>query len=167
MVQMTNSGQVEFKESDSLSEPTVAITGWNPLTCEYIIDVVFVPSTMTCPINLVSGKTFYFLLAGACFRAQLYSDGTVERDGKDKICSSATFNSQGVFSLFGSLNQNSNQAVFDVGPLGYSGKISFMDSTSVSELSAKVKKFDPSLKTFNVEVKLPSESCRATSAADE
>ena len=161
----TNSGLFEFKESESLSEPSIAVTSWNPLTREYTIEVVL-PSTVPCPINLVSGRTFYFLLAGACYRAQLYSDGTVERDGNDTVCSSATFNSQGIFSLFGSLNQSSNQAVFDVGTLGYSGLLSFKESTSVSELSAKLNAFNSAQQVFNVELTLPSESCRATSAAE-
>ena len=75
-----------------------------------------------CTINDVVGETYYLTVADACWKAQeLFQGGTLEADSTDPTCSSSTFTSGGVYSLFDSINKETNLVTFKDGPMGYSG----------------------------------------------
>jgi hypothetical protein len=125
---------------------------------------VTLPTTASCPIAGLYGKTFYFVVPGTgCFRVQIFNGGTLEFNPTDTICSQDTFISQATFSLFSSLNEGANNAIFIDGPNEFSGTFSFKDSTTATELSNRVTAFNAATKEYAVEITLPVEECRSPS----
>ena len=114
-----------------------------------------------CLVNELFGATYYFVVTGipACWRLQLTHGGTLEADFNDSTCSNNVFTSTGEYSLFDSVDQTSNVAVYKKGEKGYSGKFRFEESSNVTKTESEVEDWNPASKEFAVKLTIPS--CKA------
>ena len=114
------------------------------------------PSPDSTCLNEILGSTFYIPEAGACWRVEVFQNGTLEGDFSDPSCSKdkIDFNSNGVFSIFDF--SYGNVAYFKDGPNAYSGTFEFKEDSSVSSQEHKIKGWNPSTKEYDLEVTLPS-----------
>ena len=71
-------------------------------------------------------------------------------------CSEDTFQSSGVYSIFHGLNVEDNTAIFNDGPLAYSGTFKFVWSSSVSEPQVILRDWNGIDKEYIVEALIPS-----------
>lgn len=121
-----------------------------------------ITSTRICPIENFLGGTYFFTVKGihGCFKANINVDGKLKAD-LDKViepCSRDTFNPTGTFSIFDKINQNTDKAVFRDGPLGWSGTLQFISSSSSSgkELEGTIKNMNQNEQEFEVQITVPS-----------
>ena len=117
-------------------------------------------SSSICSVEDVQGGTYYFAFFNACWKLQLFENGTLEGDFSDSTCTNhinnGTFQSSGIFSRFGSIDSANDVVNFIKGGQGYSGTFQFVRKPSSTTTSIDVKKINQEAKEFVIEVHVPT-----------
>ena len=110
----------------------------------------------------ILGRTFYSPAAGACWKIEVFTNGTLEGDFSDSSCSKDPndFTPSGVFSIFDFMYEN--VAYFKDGAQEYSGTFEFKEDSSKTDLELTLKGWEPTAKEYDVELTLPT--CTAPSS---
>ena len=179
---MKYSGTFQFSESSDITTNIAGskILGFNQTTQEYVVEVIIpscsapstvpspmpslVPSTAptvssACSIEEVMGTSYYFAAANGCWKLEMSQNGKFEADFTDPTCSNvANFVSSNVFSLFGSIDTDTNVATFVDGPMKYSGTFQFSESSDITTniAGSKILGFNQTTQEYVVEVIIPS-----------
>ena len=117
------------------------------------------PINNLCSVENVLGQTLFIPGAGACWRVQLGTGGTLEGDFSDSSCSNDESDWQstnGVFSIFDSVNQSTNTAIYANGANGYSGSFQFKEDSTVTEPMLEILSWDQSSKVYGLKVTIPT-----------
>lgn len=113
-----------------------------------------------CSMQQVMGKTFYFSYNNACWRMELFAGGELTADKRDRtFCGRKDFSPTAVFSLFDSVYQKGNVAVYQkVGPAGLTGTVQIKESKYASAETSRLNilSFNPTDKMFDAEVLVQS-----------
>ena len=131
----------------------------SPIPMEVPTNVPTPPTNNLCNVMDVLGQTLFIPGAGACWRVQLATGGTLEGDFSDSLCSEdeADWSStKGVFSIFDSVSLSANTAVFVVGTNGYSGTFQFKEDAAVIKPFLEVLGWKQDIKEFELQVTIPT-----------
>lgn len=112
-----------------------------------------------CTVIDVLGQTLFIPGAGACWRVQLATGGTLEGDFSDTSCSkdeSIWQSTNGVFSHFKDVSLPDNTVVFIPGTNGYSGTFQFLEDLTVTKPSLEILNWNATAKGFVVQVEIPT-----------
>ena len=85
-----------------------------------------------CPIDIVEGRTFYFVAAKMCVRMQLFAGGKLEGDSTDNSCANPVFNPTQELSIFAGIDIVTNKAIFSPGAGGFSGTVEIKETPSIT-----------------------------------
>ena len=109
-----------------------------------------------CDIMNVIGQTLFIAGAGACWRVQLATGGTLERDSNDPSCDKDESDWQstaGVLSNFDSVALDDDIAVFTG---GVNAKFQFKEDPVVTAPGLQILGFNPDLNEYALEITIPT-----------
>ena len=149
------------------SAPTIAFTDTPTTGSPTTVSPTAGPSSnsMFCNVMDVLDQTIFLSGAGACWRVQLASGGTLQGDFSDELCekdeSDWVASGDRVYSTFDSVSASSNIVSFAVGPEGFSGTFQFKEDSSVTKPGLQILNWDSSNLIYTLEVTLPTCSADA------
>ena len=111
-----------------------------------------IPSTLICPIEGVLGAVYVYRLNGICWRIEIFENGKMTADFFSKTCSNAFFQPTVEFSVFDSIDQERNAALFLNTQQQSTWLVHFKKSLTATETGVEVLKWDVTSGEFEIEL---------------